>query len=307
MKRCASTAVAVLSLLSQIALAAELPQPSGFDARVRYVDYRRDDVTVVQVRRGAVTRIVLGDDERIVAAATGFAADCAKEVAEWCIRADVGANQIWVKPRDGATYNNLELKTDKRDYSIEFRLLNDIKGTPPDLALSRLQDEPMFRVIFRYEPPAPPVSASSILSMEQNRPQRSDAEIVNARIETSKPVLRNTSYSMQVLKGAQDIAPSLVFDDGRFTYFRFANNREIPTIFSISPSGEEARINFSMEGDLAVVQSMSRRFVLRLGKAVVGVWNESFDADGVPPIQATTVNGVERTVRRDLTGTESQP
>jgi type IV secretion system protein VirB9 len=307
MNRCALIATAALSLLSQLPLAAELPQPSGFDARVRYVDYRKDDVTVVQVRRGAVTRIVLGDDEKIVAAATGFAADCAKEAAEWCIRADVGANQIWVKPRDGATYNNLELKTDKRDYSIEFRLLNDIKGTPPDLTISRLQNEPMFRVIFRYEPPGAPVSASSILLMDQNRPQPSAAEIVNARIETSKPVLRNTSYSMQVLKGAQDIAPSLVFDDGRFTYFRFANNRQIPTIFAISPSGEEARINFSMEGDLAVVQSMGRRFVLRLGKAVVGVWNESFDADGVPPIQATTVNGVERTVRRDLTGAESQP
>jgi type IV secretion system protein VirB9 len=301
------TVTAILSVLSAAVFAADLPLPSGFDARVRYVDYRKDDVTVLQVRRGAVTRIVLSDDERIVAAATGFAADCSKETAEWCVRADVGANQIWIKPRDGATYNNLELKTDKRDYSFEFRLLSDVRGTPPDLAASRLQNEPMFRVIFRYEPPTPPMSAASILSMDQNGQPPSDAEIVNARVETARPTLRNTNYSMQVLKGAQDIAPSLVFDDGRFTYFRFANNREIPTIFSLSPNGEEARINFAMEGDLAVVQRMSRRFVLRLGKAVVGVWNEAFDPDGVAPVQATTVNGVERTVRHDLTGTESQP
>jgi type IV secretion system protein VirB9 len=110
---------------------------------------------------------------------------------------------------------------------------------------------------------------------------------------------------MQVLKGAQDIAPSLVFDDGKFTYFRFANNREIPTIFFISPQGEEARINFEMVGDLAEVQRMGRRFVLRLGKAVVGVWNEAFDPDGVPPFEGTIVNGVERDLRVDPTGSGS--
>jgi type IV secretion system protein VirB9 len=123
----------------------------------------------------------------------------------------------------------------------------------------------------------------------------------------AKPVLRNTKYTMQVLKGADDIAPSLVFDDGRFTYFRFSNNREIPTIFFISPTGEENRINFDMEGDLAVVQRMGRRFVLRLGNAVVGVWNEAFDAAGVPTVAGTTVDGVERGIRVDLTGSESRP
>ena len=302
------TGVMVALLLSWgAAFAADVPKPSGFDARVRYVDYRRDDVTVVYVRRGAVTRIVLAEDEKIVAAATGFSADCSKDSAEWCVRADVGSNQIWVKPRDGATYNNLELKTDKRDYSFDFRLLHDVKGAGANLEADRLASEPMFRVIFRYEPPSPPVTAASLLSMETTAPAETDREIVDARVSESKPVVRNTKYSMQVLKGAKDIAPSLVFDDGRFTYFRFANNREIPTIFFISPNGEEARINFEMEGDLAVVQRMGRRFVLRLGKAVVGIWNDAFDQDGVPPIEATTVNGVERTVRHDLTGTESQP
>jgi type IV secretion system protein VirB9 len=297
--------VVCLVMGSTAAFAADVPQPSSFDARVRYVDYRRDDVTVVNVRRGSVTRIVLGDDEKIVAAATGFAADCGKDSNEWCVRADVGWNQIWVKPRDGATYNNLELKTDKRDYSFEFRLLSDVKRSP--VADGRLAGEPMFRVMFRYPPHAAPVSAAALLSMSENPPPPSDGQIVDGRVAAAKPMMRNTSYSMQVLKGAHDIAPSLVFDDGRFTYFRFANNREIPTIFVISPTGEESRINFDMEGDLAVVQRMGQRFVLRLGHAVVGVWNEAFDADGVAPVAGTTVDGVDRSVRVDPTGTESRP
>jgi type IV secretion system protein VirB9 len=289
------------TLMCAAAFAAEIPRPGDFDSRVRYVEYRKDDVTVVYVRRGSVTRIVLGDGEKIAAAATGFSADCARDSAEWCIRADVGSSQIWVKPRDGATYNNLELNTNLRDYSIEFRLMSDLKGAPSP-AEARLQNEPMFRVIFRYPPPDPPGLPGS----DPATARETDAGIVSSRVAASRPVLRNTRYTMQIVKGGQDIAPSLVFDDGRFTYFRFANNREVPTIFFISPTGEEARINFSMQGDLAVVQRMGRRFVLRLGKAVVGVWNEAFDPDGVPPVEGTTVNGVERTIRTDLTGTESK-
>jgi type IV secretion system protein VirB9 len=38
---------------------------------------------------------------------------------------------------------------------------------------------------------------------------------------------------------------------------------------------------------------------------VVGIWNEAFDPDGVPPAQGTTVNGVERDLRFNPTGSGS--
>jgi type IV secretion system protein VirB9 len=37
--------------------------------------------------------------------------------------------------------------------------------------------------------------------------------------------------------------------------------------------------------------------VLRAGSAVVGLWNEAFDADGKPPDAGTTVPGVRRVLR----------
>jgi type IV secretion system protein VirB9 len=279
--------VLAFGVLMRGVVAAEMPKASDLDARVRYVDYRADDVTVVAVRRGVVTRIVLGQDERILAAATGFTADCTQDSAEWCIRADVGSNQIWVKPREGASGNNLELKTDRHDYSIEFRLSGEIRNTAQGL---KSPSEPMYRVIFRYSSPAPAAPAGVPVGP-------SDEEILQKRLADEKPVLRNTRYTMQVMQGAADIAPSLVFDDGRFTYFRFPDNREIPTIFFISSKGEEARVNVQMQGDLATVQRTGQRFVLRLGRAVVGIWNEGFDPNGVAPVAATTVNGVERALR----------
>ena len=274
--------------------AAEIPTPGEGDQRVRYVTYQKDEVTRVTVRRGVVTRIVLGDDERIVIAGSGFLADCAKPEAEWCIRADVGTNQVWVKPKDHATHNNLEIRTDKRDYSLEFTVVADRTGRK-----QHGKDEPMYRVIFRH--PLVPPNAVAMTAMQASahraKHARDKADLLNERLNSFVPEPNNWSYSMEVLPGGDDIAPALVFDDGRFTYFQFPPNREIPAIFYFSPLGEETRINFHMEKDIAVVQRMGRRFVLRLGEAVVGIWNDSYDKTGVPAVEGTTVSGITRILR----------
>jgi len=275
--------------------AAEIPAPGDGDQRVRYVTYQKDEVTKVTVRRGVVTRIVLGDDERIVIAGSGFLADCAKSEAEWCIRADVGTNQVWVKPKAQATHNNLEIRTDKRDYSLEFTVVGDDRTGRKQHG----KDEPMYRVIFRH--PLVPPNAVAMTAMQASahraKHAREKTDLLTERLDSFMPEPRNWSYSMEVLPGGDDIAPALVFDDGRFTYFLFPPNREIPAIFYFSPLGEETRINFHMEKDHAVVQRMGRRFVLRLGEAVVGIWNEAYDKTGVSAVEGTTVSGITRTLR----------
>lgn len=297
------TTCLIVTLLCLVASsdAAEVPEPGDGDQRVRYVTYQKDEVTKVTVRRGVVTRIVLGDDERIVIAGSGFLADCAKAEAEWCIRADVGTNQVWVKPKDQATHNNLEIRTDKRDYSLEFTVVGDRRTGRKQSAGQgqRRTDEPMYRVIFRH--PLVPSNPAALTAMQASahraKHTRDKADLLAERLDSFTPEPRNWSYSMEVLPGGEDIAPALVFDDGRFTYFLFPPNREIPAIFYFSPLGEETRINFHMEKDLAVVQRMGRRFVLRLGDAVVGIWNDAYDKTGVPTIEGTTVSGITRTLR----------
>ena len=281
--------------------AAEVPEPGEGDQRVRYVTYQRDEVTRVTVRRGVVTRIVLGDDEHIVIAGSGFLADCAKPEAEWCIRADVGTNQVWIKPKDHATHNNLEIRTDKRDYSLEFTVVgNHHIGRKQNAGKGqRGNDEPMYRVIFRHllVPSNPAAMTAMQAQAHRAKHAREKTDLLHERLDSFSPEPRNWSYSMEVLPGGDDIAPALVFDDGRFTYFLFPPNREIPAIFNFSPLGEETRINFHMEKDLAVVQRLGRRFVLRLGDAVVGIWNDAYDKTGVPAIEGTTVSGITRTLR----------
>ena len=292
-------ALGIAALSSVTLQAAEIPEPGANDTRVRFVTYKADQVTAVTVQRGSVTRLVLADDEHITAAATGFSADCQKPELEWCVRADVGTNQIWVKPKDHATGNNLEVKTDKRDYSFEFKVLKNSAVRGGAHTRRAESAEPMYRVIFRYpmHPPALPPGFVLGMTPQAAAPVIDEKASVAERLAAAKPAPRNWDYSMQVLAGGDEIAPTLVFDDGRFTYFKFPANREVPSIFYLSPNAEEQRINFHMEGDIAVVQRMGRRFVLRLGEAVVGVWNESFDVDGVAPVAGVTVDGVSRDLR----------
>ena len=89
----------------------------------------------------------------------------------------------------------------------------------------------------------------------------------------------------------------MAFDDGRMTYIRFPGNRELPAVFQVAEDGSESMVNPRMEGDLLVVDRVARRLNLRLGSQVVALYNDAYDADGVPPANGTTVSGVERVVR----------
>ena len=255
-----ATAVAPISTGS-VAVAGPM------DTRIRAIEYVPDNVITVPVSKAVVTRITLERGEKIIAAATGVPSKCDSDQNVWCVVADNDANEIWVKPKAGATHNNLELKTDRRDYSFDFEVG---KATT-------------YRVVLRYAPQPP-----------AGQPLPSEQQVVAARLAQAQPVVKNLNYTLESNQKGADIKPKAVFDDGTFTYFRFPGNSELPTIFVIGADGKEARVNFNMSGDDMVVQRLGRQFVLRLGKSVVSVWNESFDAQGVAPKDGTTVAGVDR-------------
>ena len=269
-----------LTFASCMGMAAELPTAGPLDSRVRFVDYKPEAVTLVNVQRGVVTRIVLGREEKIATAGSGFFADCQKPEAEWCIRAEAGSNQIWIKPRDGATRNNVEVSTDRGEYSFELRVTESHPsvGSGSRLARTRSDSEPMYRVVFRYPEDRRTATAAAAntraqLSLALTTPQQpakvDDAAVLQSRLAESSPTPSNWAYSMQVLAGSDELIPSVAFDDGRFTYFGFGANRDVPTVFMVDGTGEESMVPFHMAGDLLVVQRTARRFVLRLGAAAV--------------------------------------
>jgi type IV secretion system protein VirB9 len=221
----------------------------------------------------------LAKDEKIKSAAPGFGADCKDDAMDWCIVADVGANEIYVKAKSRAKEpNNLEVTTDKRVYSFDFVLDKNFKRDV----------DGMFRVTFVYPEEAKKVDKEAVA-----------AALVQERLDgKTKP--RNWNYAKEALPGSEGIDPVMAYDDGRFTYIKFKGNQEMPDVKAVDASGAESQVDSHIEGeskDTLVVHRVAKRLVLRLGKQVVGIWNDGFGDPGVTAPDGVTVEGLKRVVR----------
>ena len=298
MKPVAVITAGVLASVHATAVLAQVPDPC-----LREVVYDPHAIITVPVRRGVVTHLVLGADEAIAELGSGLGADCSKPEAAWCIAAQSGGRNIFVKPKSAAgAPNNLAVVTDRRTHAFRLVVLpdGDTKPAVYRLVVRAPVLRPAAPAIARPAGPALPPPAMAI----PEPPQAPSAQELVAERLKAGPQLLNADYSIVEGSASADIVPTLIFDDGRFTYLRFPGNREVPAVFQMLGDGSEAMVNVRMEDDLLVVDRVSRRLMLRAGKAVVGVWNEAFDIDGAPPVDATTVPGVRRTVRAQASSSE---
>lgn len=288
---CASASVLAAALVSSA-------QAQADDPRLREVVYDAHAVVTVPVKRGVVTHIVLAGDEALTDVGSGFGGDCGKPEAAWCIAAQAGGRNIFVKPKSAATApNNLAVVTDRRTHAFRLVVLDDGDKRPPVYRLT--VSAPALAAVTR---PATHPSAA-MLALPIAAPLPPPQDVVAERLK-ARPEVVNSAYSIAQGDGSDDIVPTLVFDDGHFTYFRFPGNREVPAVFQVLADGSESLANARMEDDLLVVDRVSRRLMLRAGSAVVGVWNDAFDLDGVPPSDGTTVPGVQRVIRADSSQAE---
>ncbi|HDR9173002.1 TPA: TrbG/VirB9 family P-type conjugative transfer protein [Burkholderia vietnamiensis] len=256
-------------LLSSTTYAFDLPGWND-DSRVRQVIYRADDVVRVEAQRGFATHIALDPHEHILVVAPG-------DRDGWQVVANKDDHDVYLKPQLTAHDSNLEIRTDHRSYSFDLVVL--------PLKARFGNDRVMYRVSFVYPD-----------DLAKQARAESDVDLVAKRLAQPAAV-RNARYSMQVMPNADDIAPTAAWDDGRFTYLRIPNNRRMPAIFRVADDGTESVVDKHVDGDTIVVHEVAKRFVLRLAKEVVGIWNDAYDMDGVPPRDGTTVNGVKRILR----------
>ena len=289
-----------------------IPGASPHDDRIGYADYKPDEVYSIIVAKGVVTRLILGAGETVVKSGTGFPAACLSG-QEWCIEAEKGADQIWVKPLTGATSNNLEMQTTRGDYSIRFVVASGAekaKGV-------------FYRVIFRHPVALPPVRLamptpsdsedSNPITSQRQQAQRSAKSETSASDIVLTPQVRNYDFSKKHTPDAGDLAPSVVFDDGRFTYLRFERSQEVPAVFAVAPDGSEVRVathserlagdpehpDSKVERDYLVIQRVARKFILRLGAAVIEIINNKFDAKGVETLDGTSTDKLVRDDKKD--------
>jgi len=282
----------IFSALSFSLFAQQNPSAKPADPRLREVVYDPLAVVTIPVKRGMVTQVVFDQDEVITEVAVGQGGDCSKADAVWCVAAQPGGRHLYVKAKSGADApNNLAVVTDRRSHALRFVVLPDNDRQQPVYRLSvkaPVQSRPASRLALQ--------DITSLAALPSVPPPPSPQQVVAERLQ-AKPTVMNTRYSLAEGTVSQDIVPTLVYDDGRFTYLRFPGNREVPAVFHVLGDGSETLVNARMEDDLLIVDRVSRRLMLRAGSSVVGIWNEAFDLEGTPAAGATTVPGVQRVLK----------
>lgn len=152
----------------------------------------------------------------------------------WQVAPNKRARMLFLKPLSARASTNMTVVTTLRSYAFNLSVAPRRSETPWIVRF----DYPVQPVLVLPEPPPPP------------------------------PINLNFAYQ---LEGDAGLMPARVWDDGRQTYFEFAEDTEMPAIFAGGPKKDESLVNVTVRGRIAVVQQRAPRFTLRAGKRVATV------------------------------------
>lgn len=257
-------AVMMTAFILPVSLTYAEYTPCGLttDARVQTAVYSPDQVYHIYGQVGRVSLVQLEADERLEGdhAALGLGDAEAWKVA-------VRGNNIIFKPTVTKPQTNMVITTNKRTYLFTLSLTGN-KNQKPTYALR-----------FSY-----PDSQSAAQAAERVKNQKA-LEVLSANQQPkSSWKVENRHY---YARGDKALVPAATWDDGRFTYLKFQNARDLPTVYKVMADGTETLVNTHIDHDTLVIHETAERFVLRLGKSVLGITNR----------------GYEVTARFNLTGT----
>lgn len=93
-------------------------------------------------------------------------------------------------------------------------------------------------------------------------------------VATFNPENLNWKYSFT---GFRALAPIAAFDNGQFTYFKFKTNgmSHLPSVFIVDDHRNESLVNYHMQGDYMVVNTVAKQFTLRDGAYVTSIYNDN--------------------------------
>lgn len=245
------------------ALALETPRSSRLDHRVCYVNY--NDANVIQLNAviGVATHIVLEPGEKYVYHVFGDSQAYAFTYKN---------NHLFFKPTAEDANTNLIVVTDRRNYS--FRLsYSDNRNSAA-----------LYKLVVRY----PEVQA-------RQRTQAAQKAAIERSLQAASADMNWQAYTRS---GDAAIAPIHAWDDGRQTWLQFAPQADIPTVYRVTPDGQEVITNHHMADERTMVlHRTSALWHLRLGDQVLAIHNDAYGTTPVPAHTGTASPAVRRSVK----------
>ena len=222
---------------------------AGAQALQEY-EYQSDRIYQVRAGLGITTQVELSPNEQVLDYSTGFSSG-------WDLtRRD---NVFYLKPKNVDVDTNMMVRTATHSYVFELKVV----ATDWRALEQAKQAGVQYRITFRY-PSDTTFVAATVAGAE-------------ADMRIGKDRSYNFDYSVAARARQRWLLPLNVYDDGRFTYVRMAEDSRLPTGNFPAVFGRETEhggdfvVNTSVEGNTIVVHGTYPYLVVRHGREIVGV------------------------------------
>jgi type IV secretion system protein VirB9 len=225
----------------------------GNSARAQVIqeyDYVPDRIYQVHTGLGITTQIELSPSERVIDYSTGF-------TSGWdLVRRD---NVFYLKPKDVDADTNLMIRTEMHSYIFELRVV----ATDWKVLDQAKQAGVQYKITFKYP------NDTEFKSPAQSVPQLGNTLDGNRHY--------NFDYDYSTRTRLRWLVPTVVYDDGQFTYIKMTDMTVFPTgdfpaVFAREREGsEDFVVNTTVENNMIVVHGTYPYLVIRHGKNTVGL------------------------------------
>ncbi|MCT2559509.1 TrbG/VirB9 family P-type conjugative transfer protein [Tsuneonella sp. YG55] len=215
------------------------------DSRIVERIYDAGKVVRIEGRTKVQATIQFGEDEHIENVAIG-------DSEAWQVTPNKRANLLFVKPLSPGAATNMTVVTDRHTYLFDL------------VASARANPLYVLRFTYPNEPKPSPQLATTDGPTEEEF-----AAITDPRAVTD-PAELNFAWEG---KGDRKLLPARTYDDGAATFLAWPADSPVPAILVKDAKGMEGPVNFTVRGDVIVVDGVPREIVLRSGKDAATIVN----------------------------------
>lgn len=221
---------------------------------IQQYTYKPNGVYEVHAGLGITTQIVLSPYESILDYSTGFSNG-------WDISRR--GNVFYLRPRNVDVDTDMIVRTETHSYIFELRVV----ATDWKTLGQAKSDGVQYKIGFDYP-------ADTSFAAEKKNVSAAPS------LDTSLIPGRDYNFHYDYAAGKKTAAwliPSVVYDDGRFTYIKLRDSSRHPTgdfpavFMREGEHGQDAVVNTTVKGDTIVVHGTYPYLVIRQGDNVVGL------------------------------------
>lgn len=231
------------------------------DGRIVERFYDEGKIVRIDGRTKVQATIQFAEDEHIENVAIG-------DSEAWQVTPNKRANLLFVKPLAPAAATNMTVVTDRRTYLFDL--------------VASASAKPLYVLKFTY----PEEPKAAVPQFAAGTPSADELAAASDPQAVTDPAALNFAWASS---GDRKLLPARTYDDGTATFLAWPAGSPVPAILVKDAAGTEGPVNFTVRGDVIVVDDVPREIVLRSGKQAATLVNGG-PARAVPAVTPGAVS-----------------